>query len=108
MRPPADRTPASIVMACGDGNFYVTALHSKRWTATDAIAAGTGHQNDCKPYCAAGHLHKFPLTIRLSRVVQCVPGRCELSRIAWDGGRLTGIPEAGSETLPYSFLKLRP
>jgi hypothetical protein len=104
---PVER-PASITIACGDGNFYVTALHWKRWAATDAVATGTGHQNDCKPYCAAGHFHTFPLTVRLSRVVQCVPRRREFLRIAWDGVRLTGIPKAGSERLPCSFLKLRP
>ena len=104
---PVER-PASIVIACGDGNFYVTALHWKRWNATDAVGTGTGHQDDCRPDCAAGHFHAFPLTIRLSRVVQCVSGRREFSRIAWDGVRLREIPKAGSETLHCSFLKLRP
>ena len=91
--------PAEIVVACADANFYVNRLHWTRWTATEAVASGIGHRNDCKPYCAAGHFHASPLTIRLSRVVQCVPGRREFSRVTWKGG---------SETLPCSFLKLRP
>jgi hypothetical protein len=91
--------PASIVIACGDGNFYADHLVWKRWSATGAVAAGIGHRNDCKPYCAAGHFHAFPLTIRLSRVVACVRGRREFSRVAWNGG---------SETLPCSFLRLKP
>jgi hypothetical protein len=91
--------PAQVVVACGDANFYVDRLHWSRWTSTDAIASGVGHRNDCKPNCAAGRFHASPLVIRLSRVVECVPGRREFSRITWKGG---------SETLPCSFLKLRP
>jgi hypothetical protein len=90
--------PAEIVVACADANFYVDRLRWTRWTATEAIASGVGHRNDCKPYCAAGHFRASPLAIRLSRVVECVPGRREFSRITWNGG---------SETLPCSFLKLR-
>jgi hypothetical protein len=90
--------PAEIVVACADANFYVERLRWRRWTATDAVATGVAHRNDCKPYCAAGHFHSFSLTIRLSRVVECVSGRREFSRITWKGG---------SETFPCSFLKLR-
>jgi hypothetical protein len=100
--------PSAIVFACGDGNFYATGLHWKRWNGTDAVATGTGHQNDCTPNCAAGRFHTFPLTVRLSRVVACVRGRREFSRAAWDSVRLAGIPHAGAETLPCSFLKLKP
>ena len=88
--------PAEIVVACADANFYVNRM---RWTATEAVASGVGRLNDCKPNCAAGHFHSAPLTIRLSRVVQSVPGRRQFSRVTWKGG---------SETLPCSFLKLRP
>jgi hypothetical protein len=91
--------PAEIVVACADGNFYVDHLRWTRWTPTEAVATGVGHRNDCKPYCAAGHFHAAPLTIRLSRVVECVPGRREFLRISRNGG---------SEALPCSFLKLRP
>lgn len=44
------------------------------------------------------HFDASKLTIRLSRVVECVRGRREFSRIAWKGG---------TETLPCSFLKQR-
>ena len=91
--------PTEIVVACADANFYLDRLRWTRWTATEAVATGVGHRNDCKPYCAAGHFHASAQTVRLSRVVECVPGRREFSRITWKGG---------SETLPCSFLKLRP
>ena len=100
--------PQSIVFACGDGNFYATSLHWSRWTTTEAVAQGVGHQNDCKPYCAAGHFHAFPLTVRLSHVVSCVRGKRVFAEIAWDGVRIVGIPRAGSETFPCRFLKLKP
>jgi len=99
--------PREIVFACADGNFYATGLHWQRWTATTAVATGTGHQNDCTPNCSAGHFHTFPLTVRLSRVVVCIPGRHEFSHVAWDGVRLNGVPRGGSE-IPCSFLKLKP
>jgi hypothetical protein len=91
--------PAEIVVACADANFYIDRLHWTRWTSTEAVALGVAHRNDCKPYCAAGRFRASPSTIRLSRVVECVSGRREFSRITWKGG---------SETLPCSFLKRRP
>ena len=102
--------PASVVFACGDGNFYATSLHWSSWDATTATAKGVGHLNDCKPYCAAGHFHTYPLTVRLSRPVQCVHGRTEFSRIAWTytGAHPAHVLRAGNETLPCSFLRLKP
>jgi len=57
--------PRSIVIACADG-------------------AGTGHQNDCTPYCAARHFHAYPLAVRLDRVARC-GSRKELQfiRLTW-------------------------
>lgn len=102
--------PASIVFACGDGNFYATSLHWSSWGATSAAAAGVGHQNDCKPDCAAGHFHAYPLDVRLSRPVRCVHGRTEFSRWAWTftGPRPAQVPRTGSEVLPCTFLRLKP
>jgi hypothetical protein len=102
--------PASVVFACGDGNFYATSLHWVTWGATAATAKGVGHQNDCKPYCAAGHFHTYSLSVRLSRPVQCVHGRTEFSRIAWTftGRHPARVPATGSEVLPCSFLRLKP
>ena len=95
--------PHSIVLACADGNFYVDHLRWKSWTATGARATGTGHQNDCKPYCAAGHFHAYTISIRLSRVVPCHRRR-DFTRITWrwtePTPKLKGVPRHGSETLP--------
>jgi hypothetical protein len=63
--------PRSILMACGDGNFFITNLRWSRWNASEAGGAGVGHQNDCTPDCARGHFHRYPVAIRLFRVVAC-------------------------------------
>jgi hypothetical protein len=102
--------PAEVVFACGDGNFYATGLSWRHWGESDAEAVGVAHQNDCTPYCAAGHFHTYPLSVRLSRPVSCVKGRREFSRWSWRFTKTkpAHVPRAGSETLPCSFLKLEP
>ncbi len=104
--------PAQVVFACGDGNFYADGISWSHWGTADAEGVGTAHQNDCTPYCAAGHFHVYKaLSVRLSRPVACIKGgRHEYSRIAWrfSGAKPTGVPRAGSETLPCSFIKIKP
>jgi hypothetical protein len=52
--------PASVVLACADGNFTVTKLAWTGWGQAFAAGRGTGSLNDCKPNCAAGHFHSYP------------------------------------------------
>ena len=101
--------PAEVVFACADANFYATGISWTHWGTADAEGTGVGHQNDCTPYCAAGHFHTYKLSIRLSRPVVCVKGRREFSRIAWrfTAAKPAHVPRADSETLPCSFLKLK-
>src|SRR5262249_5019134 len=75
--------PSAIVVACGDGNFYVTGLKWTRWTKMAATATGLAHQNDCKPYCAAGHFHTYPLALTLSRPEVCSNARTEFTRFTY-------------------------
>jgi len=104
--------PQTIVIACGDGNFGAIGLRWTSWAPSSAVATGTGQQNDCKPYCAAGHVQAYPISIRLSDPVTCVAGRREFARISWHWTtpipKLAGVPRTGSETLPCRFLKLEP
>jgi hypothetical protein len=72
--------PSSIAF-CGDGNFYLTNLKWSRWTAANAAAMGQAHQNDCNPYCAAGHFHVYRVVIGLSRPAICSHGRREYTRL---------------------------
>lgn len=95
--------PAEVVFACADANFYADHLHWSSWGPKTAAAIGQGHQNDCKPNCAAGHFHTFPIRVSLSHVVTCVKGRREFARISW-----TIKNKTDGETLPCVFLKLKP
>lgn len=76
--------PASIVIACADGNFYVDHLRWTTWGPRSAVGKGIAQRNDCTPNCAAGHFHSSAMTVR------------------W------GAASADSETLPCSFLRLKP
>lgn len=57
--------PADFLLACGDGNSRLASLHWSSWTQNSATATGFNMVNDCKPYCAAGHFHSYPVVVRL-------------------------------------------
>jgi hypothetical protein len=90
--------PSAIVVACGDGNFYVTGLKWSRWTKMAATATGLAHQNDCKPYCAAGHFHTYPVALTLSRPEACSNARTEFTRFTYLFTKVTPRSEAHSRT----------
>jgi hypothetical protein len=69
--PTAVVKPTSIVVACGDGNLYLTGIHWATWNASTATGSGMVHSNDCKPYCAADHFHTAPATVTLSKPRSC-------------------------------------
>jgi hypothetical protein len=45
------------VIACGDGNRYITGIHWTNWGKKSAKAAGVLHWDDCQPACFSGHYH---------------------------------------------------
>jgi hypothetical protein len=79
--------PEEIVLACGDGNFSLESLRWKGWGAATATAAGVVHENDCKPYCAAGHFHDYPVTVAATALKSCKAGRRQYTGLSW---RYTG------------------
>jgi hypothetical protein len=85
--------PRSIVVACGDGNFYLTKLKWSLWTVKSGLGAGVGHQNDCIPYCARGHFHSYSVSVTVSRPVNCKKDRLEFTRLAY---RFVGRKPAGA------------
>ena len=101
--------PASIVMACGDGNFYVTRIRWTRWTAHSAAGTGTGHLNDCRPDCADGHFHAYRVAVTLSAPLRCA-GLNEFSRLGWRfvAAAPPGSRRAGSETFSCRWRRVRP
>jgi hypothetical protein len=63
--------PQRIIIACGDGNLFVTGMRWRGWNRRVVRGWGTGHGNDCIPYCATGHFHTFPIRIRLDGPRYC-------------------------------------
>jgi hypothetical protein len=102
--------PHEVVVACGDGNFYVDKLRWSSWRGAAAVATGVAHENDCTPNCAAGHFHTYRAELRLSHVVRCVKGRAEFATIGWRflAAKPAHVPRTDSETLPCRFLRLKP
>lgn len=75
--------PHDFVLACGDGNNALTSLHWSHWGRYSATATGVDVVNDCVPYCAAGHFHGYPVTVRLDRARPWKdhPGRWQYTRL---------------------------
>lgn len=59
--------PGDFMIACGDGNSRLVSLTWSHWGANSAEARGVNMVNDCKPYCAAGTFHAYPVIVRLDR-----------------------------------------
>jgi hypothetical protein len=53
--------PRTFILACADGNSYLDKLTWTSWTGKVASAYGILTENDCLPYCAAGHFHSYPI-----------------------------------------------
>lgn len=59
--------PGGYILACGDGNAYLTGLHWAAWGTASAFAAGTDTFKVCIPTCTAGRKHSFPVLAALWR-----------------------------------------
>jgi len=68
--------PGTITLTCADGGVGLAHLHWSSWTPEVASAYGTEWENDCKPSCAQGHIHNYPVVVMLwgSGTVQGHPG----------------------------------
>ena len=96
--------PGTYLLACGDGNNYLTSLHWSQWGTTGARATGTDVANDCLPYCAAGHFHDYPAVVSLSGAEPWNghPGVERFTRLTleYPGARPTGVQQQLTYTLP--------
>jgi hypothetical protein len=70
----AQLRPGRFTLACADANDYLTGLHWKSWGPRVASANGAQELNDCVPYCAAGHFHRYPVDVVLGRPAAAGPG----------------------------------
>lgn len=57
--------PTNFILTCADANSVLARLSWTSWTPGVASAAGVLSENDCTPYCAAGHFHSFPALVIL-------------------------------------------
>jgi hypothetical protein len=63
--------PHRIVVTCADAGFVLRHLSWSSWRKTVAHGKGTAYVNNCKPNCANGHFDRFPVNVKLSKVVTC-------------------------------------
>jgi len=63
--------PATVVLACADGNFGIRALRWIGWGEAAAAATGTAWANDCTPNCASGHDHSYKAVIVVDGAQRC-------------------------------------
>jgi hypothetical protein len=96
--------PRAIIITCADGNFWADRLEWSSWNAHGAAGSGTGHENDCTPYCAAGHFHTYRVRVTLSRPSSCKPLPDLFTRVGWRfiGKKPSGSPRTGYELFPCS------
>ena len=93
--------PRQIVIACGDGNLYVTRLHWSHWRTGSALGTGTAHANDCTPNCAAGHFHTYRAQIKLSKPATCGNGVRQFTSLRFTyTGRAPSGPRSYSTPFP--------
>jgi hypothetical protein len=58
-------SPGNFTLACGDGDDWLSGLSWTSWTPRLASGYGTQTEDDCIPYCAAGHYHSYPVLVVL-------------------------------------------
>jgi hypothetical protein len=69
--------PRSIALVCGDANYGLVGLTWSHWGAAAATGTGSARANDCRPRCASGHFHTYPVRATAGRLQTCKGGRRE-------------------------------
>jgi len=66
--------PTEITLACGDGNESLFGIRWTGWGSSFAAGLAKISINDCKPNCAAGTDHNYPVVVVVSGRQTCKPG----------------------------------
>jgi hypothetical protein len=66
--------PKHVLVACGDGSFYVNHIKWSKWGANKARGKGRAHVNTCTPSCAQGKFRRYKVKLRADVPATC-PGR---------------------------------
>jgi hypothetical protein len=97
---PLVSSPRQLTLACADGNYSLTNLRWRHWAASAATASGAARANDCKPYCAAGHFHSYPVTVTVDRLTRCGSARYYARlTITYANARPAGVARRDVHTL---------
>jgi hypothetical protein len=73
--------PREIIIACGDGATWLSALRWSQWGKAGAHGRGTLNRRTCDPNCATGGTRHYPVNVRLARPRYCADtGREQFSR----------------------------
>ncbi len=73
--------PATILLACGDGEIAAVGLTWTQWGTTTATGYGTVTEDNCVPNCADGTDVPYQATVTLSRPVKGHDGKEYFIRI---------------------------
>jgi hypothetical protein len=97
---PLQAAPKSLVLTCADANYSLEKIAWKHWGAGSATGTATVRANDCKPYCAAGHFHSYPVTVTADTLTTCGLAKY-YARLTLDypGVRPAGISKKDVHTL---------
>ncbi len=90
----------SIAYLGASERIYGISWH--RWGGPVARGTGTYPVNDCFPYCAAGTIVDYPVTVRLSRRRLCNGYTQYLTlRSSFRGRRPSGAPRSSTVNFGY-------
>jgi hypothetical protein len=99
--------PSKIVIACGDGNLFMTKIKWSSWTSAKASGSGTINVNLCEPNCAKGTFKRYPGTITLSKRGACVPvggggGPAQFKHLSYTytGSKPKGAKKTTTQSVP--------
>lgn len=85
--------PKYVILACGDGNFWLKKMHYRYWHHREAWGHAVAVYNTCHPDCARGHDAHFKATFKLFHVDrrhgEWLYGKAAVYR---DGRRYTTYP----------------
>jgi hypothetical protein len=95
--------PRTIIIACGDGNFYATGLRYSRYGGHVGRAKGQLHDNTCRPDCVHGHFVSYRGEITLSNIRRC-RGRRYYTRISWRYTQQSPYPNGHTRISPFSCI----
>jgi hypothetical protein len=91
--------PATVLIACADGNFGVGHLTWVGWGDIRAVGLGSAFLNDCTPDCAAGHFHNYPAVVIVSGSQRCPNGELAYLTITYAFIGRSPFPDSAPGTI---------